>query len=448
MVMVIMARVLTPADYGLVGMLAIFTAVAQSLADSGFSQALIRLQDRTERDNSTVFYFNVVVAIALYFTLYFCAPLIAEFYGEPLLIPLTRVISLTVVFNSLVVVQRALLTVNIDFRTQTWATLTGALFSGAIGIYMAYTGWGVWAIAIQAVTNIGVAAGMLWLLTQWRPRWEYSWQSFRRLFGFGSKLAVSGIIETLYRNAYLIVIGKVFRAADLGQYTRASQFAEFPSTNLTGIVQRVSYPLLCAVAQDRQRLLHDYARQLRLAAFAIFPVMMLIAGASTPLISSLLNPQWLPAAEMLTILCLGMMWYPVNSLNLNLLMVLGRSDMFLRAEVWKKVIGALLLCGSVPLGVMAMCASLALASIAALGVNAHYVSKATGLTFGWEMRSLAPALAYAFAAFAAARAVAMCQFNSWVVMCLSLGAGALIFILLASLTHSQELKEIKGILKR
>ncbi|MDE6382500.1 MAG: lipopolysaccharide biosynthesis protein, partial [Muribaculaceae bacterium] len=244
-VMIVMARILTPADYGLVGMLTIFIAVSQSLVDSGFSQALIRKQDRDETDNSTVFFFNITVGIALYALLFFSAPLVARFYGEPLLTPLMRVISLSVVFNSLVVVQRALLTVRIDFKTQAKASFTAALLSGAVGITMVYTGFGVWSIVWFQISNLAVNAAMLWLLSGWRPGLIYSWKSFRELFGFGSKLALSGIINTLYNNAYLLVIGKVFKAADLGYYPRAHQFAEFPSSNLTIIIQRVTYPVLC-----------------------------------------------------------------------------------------------------------------------------------------------------------------------------------------------------------
>lgn len=245
--MIIMARILTPDDYGLVGMLAIFIAIAQSLIDSGFSQALIRKQDRTEIDNSTVFYFNIAVGIALYLILFFSAPLIARFYDEPMLVPLTRVVCLSVVINSLVVVQRALLTIKIDFKTQAKASLTGAILSGIVGITMAHTGFGVWSIVAQQLVNLSAIALLLWILSHWRPSLAYSWASFRELFSFGSKLAASGILDTVYRNLYLIVIGKVFRASDLGFYTRAHQFAEFPSSNVTGIVQRVTFPVLCTI---------------------------------------------------------------------------------------------------------------------------------------------------------------------------------------------------------
>lgn len=227
-VMIIMARILTPEDYGLVGMLTIFITISQSLIDSGFSQALIRKRDRRQIDNSTVFYFNIAIGTILYLVLFFSAPLIANFYHEPQLIPITRVISLSVFINSLVVVQRALLTVEIDFKTQTKASFTAVISSGILGIWMVYDGYGVWAIVAQQLVNLSVNALLLWILSHWRPSLEYSWTSFRELFNFGSKLAGAGILDTLYKNIYLIIIGKIFKASDLGYYTRAQQFSEFP----------------------------------------------------------------------------------------------------------------------------------------------------------------------------------------------------------------------------
>ena len=339
LVMIIMARMLTPDDYGLVGMLAVFIAVSQSLIDSGFSQALIRKQDRTETDNSTVFYFNIVVGFLLYGILFVAAPLIADFYNEPQLTAITRVIGLSVLFNSFVVVQRALLTIKIDFKTQAKAATAAAVISGIVGIWMAYSGYGVWAIVAQQLINLGINALALWILTSWRPRCTYSWQSFHQLFGFGSKLLASGLIDTIYQNIYLIIIGKLFSASDLGYYTRAHQFTDFPSSNLTGIIQRVTYPVLCSIQNEDERLANVYRRFLRISAFVIFPLMMGLAAVAKPLILILLKEQWLFTASLLSIICFQMMWYPVHAINLNLLKVKGRSDLFLKLEIYKKIIG-------------------------------------------------------------------------------------------------------------
>ncbi|MDE6695503.1 MAG: lipopolysaccharide biosynthesis protein, partial [Muribaculaceae bacterium] len=316
-VMIIMARILTPADYGLVGMLAIFIAVSQSLIDSGFSQALIRKQDRSEIDNSTVFFFNIGVGIVLYFILFFLSPIIADFYNEPQLIPITRIVGLSLVFNSLVVVQRALLTVNLDFKTQAKASFAGALISGAVGITMAYTGFGVWAIVWQQISNLATITILLWILSHWNPILAYSWKSFKELFGFGSKLLASGLLDTIFKNLYLIVIGKFFRASDLGYYTRANQFTDFASSNITGIFQRVTYPVLCTIQNDDARLSDVYRRLLKTSAFIIFPLMMGLAAVAKPMVISFLTEKWLFSANLIQVLCFSQMWYPVHAINLN-----------------------------------------------------------------------------------------------------------------------------------
>lgn len=226
---VIMVIILLPSDYGMIGMLAIFIAIAQTLIDSGFSNALIQKKDRSEIDYSTVFYFNIVVGIILYFILFFSSPLIARFYNTPELTGLTRVLALNLFINSLAVVQRAILSIKIDFKTQAKASFSAAIISGIVGIVMAYTGFGVWSLAVQTVLNAFVNTVLLWIFSKWIPLKVFSFESFKKLFAFGSKLLASGLLDTIYRNIYTIVIGKKFASTDLGYFTRADQFAQFPS---------------------------------------------------------------------------------------------------------------------------------------------------------------------------------------------------------------------------
>jgi O-antigen/teichoic acid export membrane protein len=249
-----MARLLEPSDYGVIGMLAIFLAISQSCIDSGFSNALIQKQDRTEIDFSTVFYFNIGVGFFFYLLLFFTSPLIARFYNTPILKGVTKVVALNVLFNSLTVVHRAKLTVAVDFKTQAKATLIAVTVSGAAGLFMAYTGLGVWSLAFQAMLNTGLNMVFLWIFVRWKPLKVFSIPSFKQLFSYGSKLLLSGLLDTAYRNIYTIVIGKRFQAADLGYYTRADQFAQFPSSNITGIFQRVTFPLLSEIQHDDERL--------------------------------------------------------------------------------------------------------------------------------------------------------------------------------------------------
>lgn len=446
-VMIIMARLLTPADYGLVGMLAIFIAVSQSLIDSGFSQALIRKQDRTQTDNSTVFYFNIAVGAALYLILFFSAPAIAAFYGEPLLCPLTRGIGLGLVFNSLAVVQRALLTVELDFKTQAKASLVGAIASGGLGIWMAYAGYGVWAIVAQQVGNLLLVTLMLWVLSKWKPSWVYSWKSFRELFGFGSKLMLSGLIDTAYRNIYLIVIGKIFKASDLGYFTRAQQFSDLVSTNLTGVLQRVTYPVLCTIQEEDERLRDAYRRILKVTAFVMFPLLVGLGAIARPMVMVLLTDKWIFTATLLVPMCLTGMWYPIHAINLNLLQVKGRSDLFLRLEIIKKVLAVGVLCVTIPFGLMAMCWGMLANSLISLSINTYYTGKLIDLGFFRQMRDLLPSLLLSLIAGGAVYTTISCLcVNPIAALLIGIVEGIAIYASLAAILRMGEIRELKSLL--
>lgn len=448
-VMIIMARILTPADYGLVGMLTIFIAISQSLIDSGFSQALIRKQDRSEIDNSTVFYFNIGVGIILYIILFFFAPLIAKFYNEPLLIPITRTIGLSLILNSLVVVQRAMLTVQLDFKTQAKASLSGAIISGVIGIWMAYSGFGVWAIVWQQISNFAVITALLWILSKWKPIWAYSWKSFKELFSFGSKLLASGLLDTMYRNIYLIVIGKVFKASDLGYYTRANQFADFASSNITGIFQRVTYPVLCTIQEDDKRLAEVYRKLLKTSAFVIFPLMLGLAAVASPMVITILTEKWLYSAVLLQILCFSQMWFPVHAINLNLLQVKGRSDLFLRLEIIKKIIGVAILCITLPFGLTALCWGMVANSIIALIINTHYTGKLIHLGFFAQMRDLIPILFLSSVmALAVFLTVTFIPMHTGLALAVGILEGIILYAALAKLFHFKEFSDLITILHK
>ena len=446
--MIVMARILTPEDYGLVGMLAIFLAVSQSLIDSGFSQALIRKMDRTEIDNCTVFYFNIVVGLVLYLILYFLAPLVAKFYDAPAITSIMRVICISVIINSLVVVQRALYTVNIDFKTQAKASLSAAIVSGIIGITMAYKGFGVWSIVTQQLTNLGINAGLLWLFSKWRPRLLYSWKSFRELFSFGSKLMLSGLLDTLYKNIYTLVIGKVFNASSLGHYTRAHQFADFPSSNLTGIMQRVTYPVLCNIQEDDERLKNVYRRFLKLSAFIIFPLMLGLSAVSEPFVEIFIGRQWSYCSSLLQILCFSMMWFPIHAINLNLLQVKGRSDLFLRLEVIKKTIGIAILCVTIPMGLTVMCFGQIISSIVALIINTYYTGKLIDIGFFKQMKDLLPITLLSLAMFAVVLAVVNLIDDIHLQLVCGIIVGTATYISASILFKFNEINELKALITR
>ena len=441
-IMIIMARLLTPEDYGLVGMLTIFLAVSQSLIDSGFSQALIRKQNRTEVDNSTVFYFNIAVGLALYLLFYISAPWVADFYGLPELSLVMRVVCLGIIFNSLAVVQRALLTVRIDFKTQAKASLIAAVISGMTGIILAYTGFGVWALVCQQLVNLGINTLLLWIFSKWKTMRTYSWKSFRELFSFGSKLLASGLLDTTYNNIYPIVIGKVFSAGDLGHYTRAQQFSVFPSSNITGILQRVTYPVLCSIQNDIDRLRGVYRKFLKLSAYVVFPLMTGLAAVSFPFIRIVLGEKWIFCAALLQIICFSMMWYPIHAINLNLLQVQGRSDLFLRLEIIKKAIGVSSICLTIPLGLKAMCFGGVVSSLLCLVINTFYTGKLIQVGFIMQMRDLFPTLVVSLLMFVLVLSLQWMTENLYAQLLGGIILGSGFYLAVTRILRFQELQEL------
>lgn len=447
-VIVIMARILTPKDYGLVGMLTIFIAISQSLIDSGFTQAIIRKQERNNIDYSTAFYFNIVISICIYLILFFTAPLIARFYNQPILIQLTRVIGLSVIISAIAIIPRAILTIKIDFKTQTIASIIAAVVAGIVGISMAHLNFGVWSIVGFQISNLFIASCLLCIFVRWRPLLIYSWKSFKELFGFGSKLALSGIIDTTYKNLYLIVIGKLFNANDLGFYTRASQFSEFPSSNISGILQRVTFPVLCSIQNDDEKLKIVYRKFLRISAFVIFPLMTGLAAVAHPLILIILKDKWIYTASLLQILCFAMMWYPVHAINLNLLQVKGRSDLFLKLEIYKKIIGIIILFATVPIGLKAMCYGMILSSLISLAINANYTGKLISLGFVKQMIDLTPSLIYSLSMFGIMIIPVLLISNNWIKLIVSCIVGFVYYFTITKITHSQDLRELLLLIKK
>lgn len=447
LVMLVISRLLDPKDFGLVGMLAIFLAVAQSLIDSGFSQALIRKQNRTEVDNSTVFYFNIVVSAVLYLILYAIAPWVSDFYNEPQLCSLMRVLCLIVIVNSFAVVQRAIYTASINFKTQAKASFIAALASGLVGVWMAYNGYGVWTLVWQQLLNAGINTLLLWIYSNWYPRWAYSWQSFRELFAFGSKLLASGLLNTLYTNIYLLVIGKIFNAASLGYYTQADRFTKLPSSNITGILQRVTYPVLCSIQDDNERLREDYRKLLRLSAFIIFPMMCLLAGVAYPLVELLLGEKWRFAATLIIPLSFNMMWWPIHAINLNLLQVKGRSDLFLRLEIIKKIVAVVVLVLSIPLGLLFMCYAGIVTSILCLGINTYYTGKLIQVGFIMQMKDLMGILISSLIVFAVSFLISYYVTSYLLCVILASIVGTALFALISYLFNRDEMKYLISFIK-
>lgn len=389
---IIIARLVLPSDYGLIAMLSIFLAIAQVFVDSGFSNALIQKKDRTETDFSTVFYFNIFISVISYLLLYFSAPYIASFYKEPDLSSVTRWIGLTIIISSLSIVQRAKLTINIDFKKQAKASLAAVLISGIIGIILAYKDWGVWALVVQSLSNSLLSTILLWTFTKWTPLFVFSTESFKVLFSFGSKLLLSGLLHTIYVNLYSLVIGRKYSSMDVGFYNRAYQFACFPSISIVGIINRVIFPIQCEIQNDKERLKSSFIKYLRMSCFIVFPLMTTLAILSKQLTLLILTEKWLPTAELLSILCFAYMWYPVMFVNNQILNVKGHSDYYLYAEIIKKIVAIIILLITLPFGVKALCWGLVIYNFLDITIIIYYSKKVISTGYLEQLRNIFPFL--------------------------------------------------------
>ena len=447
LVMLVVARILSPKDYGLIGMLAIFIHVSQSLVESGFSQALIRKKDRTELDNNTIFYFNIVMSLFIYAILYLIAPYVASFYNEPLLCPVMRVFSLVVIINSFNIVQRALFSIHLDFKKTAHAAMSSALISGVAAIYMAKKGFSVWTLVYQQIIFGIVSTTVLWYYSTWRPKWVYSWKSFKEMFAFGFNLLISGLIDTVYKNLYTIVIGKVFNATSLGYYSRADHYAQLPASNFNAVFLRVTYPVLCKMQDDENRLRENYRKLLRVSAFVIFPIMCGLAGAAYPSVVMLIGKKWAYASVLLVPICLAKMWYPIHAINLNLLKVKGRSDLFLNLEIIKKILGVIIIFASIPFGLLFMCYSQIVSSLIALSINTYYTGKMIHLGFWKQMKDISHILLTSLAMFAIIKVMNMGIDNLYLQFALDVIVGIVFYCGVAFLFRFKEIDDIQSLRK-
>lgn len=335
---IILARLLSPTEFGLIGMIMIFFAVSTSLIDSGFGDALVRKIDCNDDDYNTVFYFNLAIGIILFLILFFAAPLIADFFSEPQLINIIRLLSFTTIITSLGIVQSADLIKKIDFKTRTKISLISNVSSSLIAIILAYKGLGVWSlVAKQFLTNL-IGTSTLWFYNKWLPKLKFSVKSFKELFSFGSKMLASGLLNTFFNNIYYLIIGKYFSAQILGYYTRATSFANLPSLSINSVIQRVSYPVLVNINDDDVRLKAAFKKLIKNTMFITFVFMIGLSATAEPLILTLIGEKWSPSIQFLQLISFSLILHPLQSLNLNVLLIKGRSDIYLKIEILKRIL--------------------------------------------------------------------------------------------------------------
>ena len=391
---IILARLLLPSDFGLIAMAGVFIAVSHILIDSGFSSALIRNNHRTNLDFSTVFVINVCMSSLMALLLYVSAPFIAVFYNEPLLLNIIRVNGLLIFLGSLISVQRVKMVAELRFRQKSLMSIVVSVVSGVTSIVLALLGFGVWSLIYPSFLSFLLNVCFFWYFQRWFPGIKFSMDSCKKHFGFGSKLLASSIINTIYGNLYPIVIGKKFSSTSLGYYSKASSYAGLPATTLTEVVGSVAYPILSEIQDDDDALIRAYRRMLRLSAFVLFPVMIGIASVSRPLILLMITEKWEPCIIYLQILCFSMMLYPIHALNLQLLKVKGRSDLFLRLEILKKILAICVLFISAPFGLVYMCIGSVISSYLCLGINTYYTGKLLSYGFVEQAKELLPTFFY------------------------------------------------------
>lgn len=442
----VLARLLSPEEYGLIAIITIFISVFNSIVDSGFSNALIRKQNATEADYNTVFYTNLSISVILFFVLFFGAPLIADFFARPQLTSLTKAMSSIVIINAFAIVQNIRLTKNIDFKTKTKVSLIASLASGAIGIAMAFGGFGVWSLVAQQISKQLLNSVFLWCFIRWLPKLLFSWKSFKEMFDFGWKLLVSGLINTVWTEIYQVIIGKFYQPQTLGQYTRAQQFSSIFSSNLTSIIQRVSYPVLSQLQDDKERLKSGYKRIIKITMLVSFVLMLGLAAIAKPMILVLIGDKWLPAVPFLQILCFNMMLYPLHSINLNMLQVQGRSDLFLKLEIVKKIVGVIPLCLGIFVNIYYMLIGSVFVGFFSYYLNARYSGSFLNYSIKEQVGDILPSFIIALVTALPIYAISYLPLTPFALLPIQLFAGCLIVFLLCEKTGLEEYKEIKSIL--
>lgn len=391
---IILARLLSPDDYGIIAMPAIFLAIAQVLIDSGFANALIRKPDLNEKDLSTAFYFNILVGLGSYLILFIASPFIAGFFNTPILSKLLKVTALVVFLNSLGIVQQAVLTKKMDFKTQAIISAISTFLSGSLGVWMAYNGYGVWSLVFQQVSGALLRVILLWFLGKWKPIWIWSNASLKYLWNFGSKVVVIGLLDSLFNNVYAFVIGKKYDTADLGNYTRAQQFADLPINNIGEIVRRVSLPLLSEIQEDNNRLSVIYLRLLEMLSLLIIPLMFGLAAMASPLIITLLGIEWEGCVLFFQILCIAKIWTPFSAINTNLLQVKGRTDLLLKLDIAKKLVFTIIIGLTFYHGVIYLVGGFGLYTLIGFVINTYYTKRIIGVSFFMQLKAISPSLLY------------------------------------------------------
>lgn len=443
----VLARLLSPEEYGLIGIVTIFTTIMLGVVDSGFSNALIRKLDVTEEDYSTLFIVNMAMSVLMYGLLFAGAPAIALFFDRPQLVELCRVMGLLLIFQALSIVQYTILSRNIDFKTKTKSSVLSAVASGMIGVSMAYMGCGVWALVAQQLSRQLFYSVCLWILNRWWPKMQFSKESITYMWGFGWKLLLSGLLNNVWNEMYRTVVGKFYSPATLGQYTQSKEYAGIFSSNLTSIVQRVSFPVLSQVQDDKKRMVSAYRRVIKMTMFATAVTMISMGAVAEPMIYCLIGPQWHEAAAFLPLICISLSLYPLNAINLNILQVENRTDIFLYLEIVKKVIAIGPICLGIFVGIYWMLWGTIVSGIISFFLNAYYSGKHFNYTAWMQLKDVMPSYGVAFLIAIVVYYLKYLPLSYWAIWPMQIILGAVVFVIVCEITKLPEYMEVKNMVK-
>lgn len=442
---IVLARLLSPQEYGLIGIVTIFTTILTGIVDSGFSQALIRKKEVTNDDYNTMFITNMGMSILVFILLYFSSPTIASFFDRPELVSLTRAMGLILFFQALSITQITVLTKRIDFKTKTKASLIAAITSGIIGITMAFMGFGVWSLVGQHLSNRLLYTICLWIFNKWIPSFRFNIDSFKYMWGFGWKLMLTGLINNIWNQLYQVVVGKYYSPATLGQYSRSKEYASLLSSNFTSIIQRVSFPALAEIQDDKDRMVAAYRKIIKITMFVTAICMISMGAVAEPFIYCLIGPQWHQAATFLPLICISLSLYPLHAINLNMLQVQGRSDIMLVLEIIKKILAIGPLCLGIFVNIYWMLVGSVIFGVICFFLNSYYTGKRLGYSSWMQLKDVAPSYGVALAIAFSVYFLKYLPMSLWIVLPTQVVVGVIVFFVVCYFARLDEYEEIKKI---
>ncbi|MCX2432357.1 lipopolysaccharide biosynthesis protein [Pedobacter sp. GR22-10] len=387
---VILARLLQPSDFGLMGMMALLIGIGNVLVDAGLTNSLIRSKQLDERDYSTVFYINLIGAILIYIILYFVAPLISDFYRQPLLTNLIRAYSFSFIIVAFVGVQTTKLTKEMKFKLQMLMQIPSVIIGGIVGVYMAMNGFGVWSLVWMNLTNAFVFAALHWIYSDWKPKMIFDIERFKYHFNFGYKLTLSGVLDISFENIYNIVIGRIYSVVSLGFYTRAFSLQMLPVQSISAALNKVTFPLFASIQDDDQKLKEVYRLIMIQVLFWVTMIMVTLQAVGAPLFNILFTSKWAPAVPFFQILCVYGMLYPLHLYNLNILLVKGRSDLFLKLEIYKKIVTIIGIASVIPFGIYGLIYFQILFSVISFFINTFYSGRLINYSLKDQLKDILP----------------------------------------------------------